>query len=63
MFNQLFTALIAYVLLKFLHIQGSKKNTRKPLSFVGFTRLFLCAILPLEWRIVIYETLEFYRKL
>ncbi|WEZ06598.1 IS4 family transposase [Priestia flexa] len=62
-FNQLFTALIAYVLLKFLHIQGSKKNTQKPLSFAGFTRLFLCATLPLEWRIAIYETLEFYRKL
>ncbi|OXS64674.1 IS4 family transposase [Priestia filamentosa] len=62
-FNQLFTALIAYVLLKFLHIQGSKKNTRKSLSFTGFTRLFLCATLPLEWRIAIHETLEFYRKL
>ncbi|MED4292705.1 IS4 family transposase [Priestia megaterium] len=62
-FNQLFTALIAYVLLKFLHRQGSKKNTQKSLSFAGFTRMFLCATLPLEWQIAIHETLEFYRKL
>ncbi|MDH2881427.1 IS4 family transposase [Bacillus cytotoxicus] len=62
-FNQLFAALIAYVLLKFLHVQGNKKNPRKSLSFTGFTRLFLCDVLPFEWRISIKETLKFYRCL
>ncbi|WP_020061082.1 IS4 family transposase [Bacillus sp. 123MFChir2] len=59
-FNQLFAAMIAYVLLKFLHVQGNKKNPQKSLSFTGFTRLFLCDVLPFEWRISIKETLKFY---
>ena len=62
-FNQLFAALIAYVLLKFLHVQGSKKNVRKPLSFAGFTRLFLCDDLPVEWRIGVKEILIFHQQL
>ncbi|WP_427108270.1 IS4 family transposase [Lysinibacillus xylanilyticus] len=59
-FNQLFAALIAYVCLKFLHTEGIKKNNTKPLSFVGFTRMFLCAALPLEWRIRMKEILMFH---
>ena len=59
-FNQLFAALIAYVCLKFLHTQGIKKNNIKPLSFVGFTRMFLCAALPIEWRIRVKEILVFH---
>ena len=59
-FNQLFAALIAYVCLKFLHTEGIKKNNTKPLSFVGFTRMFLCAALPLEWRIWMKEILMFH---
>lgn len=62
-FNQLFAALIAYVLFKFLHTQGSKQIHVQPLSFVGFTRLLLWNDLPLEWRIHIRETLEFHREL
>lgn len=62
-FNQLFAALIAYVLLRFLYVQGSKKNSDKPLSFAGFTRLFLCDALPFEWRIDINKILDFYWKL
>ena len=62
-FNQLFAALIAYVLLKYLHVQGSKKNIRKPLSFAGFTRLFLCNALPVEWRIGVKEILIFHQQL
>ncbi|WP_427107736.1 IS4 family transposase [Lysinibacillus xylanilyticus] len=59
-FNQLFAALIAYVCLKFLHTEGIKKNNTKPLSFVGFTRMFLCAALPLVWRIWMKEILMFH---
>jgi len=59
-FNQLFAALIAYVCLKFLHTQGTKKNNTKPLSFAGFKRLFLCAALPFEWRIRVKESLMFH---
>ncbi|WP_427107831.1 IS4 family transposase [Lysinibacillus xylanilyticus] len=59
-FNQLFAALIAYVCLKFLHTEGIKKNNTKPLSFVGFTRMFLCAALSLEWRIRMKEIMMFH---
>ncbi|AWE06487.1 IS4 family transposase [Lysinibacillus sp. 2017] len=62
-FNQLFAALIAYVLLKFLHVQGQKKANVKRLSFAGFTRLFLCDDLPIEWRIRVKEILEFHRTM
>ena len=62
-FSQLFAALIAYVLLKFLHTEGHKKNNCKRLSFAGFTRQFLCATLPIEWRIGLKEILGFHREL
>lgn len=62
-FNQLFAALIAYVLLKFLHVQGQKKNNAKRLSFAGFTRLFLCEDLSIEWRIGVKEILAFHRTM
>jgi len=56
-FSQLFAALIAYVLLKFLHSRINQKKHVKSLSFAGFTRLFLCAALPREWRKRINEIL------
>ena len=62
-FSQLFSALIAYVLLKFLHTEGHKKNNCKRLSFAGFTRRFLCATLPIEWWISLKEILAFHREL
>lgn len=62
-FNQLFAALIAYVLLKFLHVQGNKKKDTKHLSFAGFSRLFLCADLPIEWRIGLKEILDWQRTI
>lgn len=62
-FNQLFAALIAYVSLKFLHVQGHKKTNVKHLSFAGFTRLFLCDDLPIEWRIGVKEILRFHWEL
>ncbi|WP_029501253.1 IS4 family transposase, partial [Kurthia huakuii] len=50
-YSQLFAALIAYVLLKFLQTEGHKKKHCKRLSFAGFTRQLLCDTLPIEWRI------------
>jgi len=60
-FNQLFAALIAYVLLKWLHVQAQKHINRKPLSLTGFQRLLLCDDLPFEWRIALKEIVESYR--
>jgi hypothetical protein len=60
-FNQLFAALIAYVLLKWLHVQAQKHISRKPLSLTGFQRLLLCDDLPFEWRIALKEIVERYR--
>ncbi|SFP79949.1 Transposase DDE domain-containing protein [Halolactibacillus halophilus] len=62
-FNQLFAALIAYVLLKFLHTHGSKGAYCKPLSFTGFLRLLLCDALPIEWRLEISELAKWQQKL
>lgn len=62
-FSPLFAALIAYVLLKFLHTERHKKKNCKRLSFAGFTRQLLCATLPIEWRIGLGEILEFHREL
>ena len=44
-FSQLFAALITFVLLKFLHTEGHKKNNCKRLSFVGFKRQLISATL------------------
>ena len=60
-FNQLFAALIAYVLLKWLHGQARKQINRKPLSLTGFKRLLLCDDLPFEWRIVLKEIVQKHR--
>lgn len=57
-YNQLFAAMIAYVLLKFIHVQGSKVKHIKLFSFACFTRLFLCDELPIEWCISLNETLD-----
>ena len=62
-FSQLFTALIAYWLLKFLHTEGHKKNNCKRLSFDSFKRQLFCATLPIEWRIGIKEILAFHWEL
>jgi len=62
-FSQLFAGLIAYVLLKFLHTEGQKKNNCKRLSFAGFKRQLLCATLPVEWCIGLKEILAFHQVL
>ncbi|BAQ08862.1 transposase IS5377 [Bacillus sp. OxB-1] len=61
-FNQLFAALITYVLLKFLHSEGGKAAYCKPLSFAGFQRLLLCDDLPIEWRLAIKDILEWQQR-
>ncbi|MGG3451821.1 hypothetical protein ABER98_18510 [Domibacillus aminovorans] len=50
MYNQLFAALIAYVLLKWLYIQTKVSISRSPLSLAGFQRMLLAGALPLEWQ-------------
>nr|WP_146553664.1 IS4 family transposase [Rummeliibacillus sp. SL167] len=60
-FNQLFAALIAYVLLKWLYVQVRKQINRKPLSLTGFQRLLLCDALPFEWRLTLKEIIERHR--
>lgn len=62
-FNQLFSAIIAYVLLKWLHVQGKKQPYCKSLSFAGFKRLFICDDLPFEWRLGIKEILEWHIRI
>ena len=57
-FSQLFAALIAYVLLKFLYIRIHSKSDVEALSFVGFTRLFLWHALPVKWRTCMEEILS-----
>ena len=58
-YSQLFAALIAYVLLKFLQTEGHKKKHCKRLSFAGFKRQFICDTL----RIGLKEIVEFQREL
>lgn len=56
-FSQLFAALIAYVLLKFLHTRIHPKSDVEALSFVGFTRLFIWHALPVKWHTYVEEIL------
>lgn len=62
-FNQLFAALTAYVILKWLHVNGGKQPYCKALSFVEFKRLLLCHALPIEWRIGLTEAVDRYRRI
>ncbi|OLN21151.1 IS4 family transposase [Domibacillus antri] len=49
-FNQLFAALIAYVLLKWLYNQTKFSISHARLSLAGFQRMLLYGALPLEWQ-------------
>ena len=48
-FNQLYAALIAYVILRWLHQRTSKMHVFKRLSFITFTRHLLAQNLPVDW--------------
>ena len=52
-YNQLFSALLVYVILKFIHTSISKRIKQEPLS--GFTRRLLQSHLPLEWQVFIQQ--------
>lgn len=49
-FNQLFSALIAYVLLKWLYTKTSKERIFEKLSFISFQRKLLEGNLPIDWQ-------------
>lgn len=48
-YNQLFAALLVYVVLKFIYTFICKKIKQKPLSLLGFTRQLLYGQLSIEW--------------
>ena len=48
-YNQLFAALLVYVVLKFIYTFICKKIKQKPLSLLGFTRQLLYDQLSIEW--------------
>ncbi|CUA81346.1 hypothetical protein Ga0061060_1345 [Anoxybacillus suryakundensis] len=48
-YNQLFAAFIAYVLLRWLYPRTEKRTTSS-LSFLSFVRRFFSGQLPLEWK-------------
>lgn len=48
-FNQLYAALLTYVILRFTHSYISKKVRYEKLSFISFTRRLLYTNLPMEW--------------
>ncbi|MED1564300.1 IS4 family transposase, partial [Alkalihalobacillus alcalophilus] len=60
-FNQLFAALITYVLLKWLYTKASKGRVFKRISFVSFQRKLLENNLPIDWHSEIAYMLKNYR--
>jgi hypothetical protein len=61
-FNQLFAALIAYVLLKWLFSKTSEGRVFKKLSFISFQRQLLKGNLPIDWRFEMTIILEKHNK-
>ncbi|MEX6702757.1 hypothetical protein ABS315_24700 [Peribacillus frigoritolerans] len=61
-FNPIFAALIAYVLLKWLYSKTSEGRVFNKLPFITFQRQWLKANLPIDWRIaVVLKTIENYK--
>jgi len=56
-YTQLYAALAAYVLLKWLHQQAKRAVPKPALSFVGFQRLLLQGAMPIQWRAAVAEFL------
>jgi IS4 transposase len=61
-FNQLFAALIAYVLLKWLYSKISKGRVFKKLSFISFQRQLRKDNLPIDWRSEMAVILKMYKE-
>ena len=62
-FNQIFAALIAYVLLKWLYSKTSKGRVFRKLSFISFQRQWLKGNLPMDWCSEIAVVSKNYREL
>ncbi|AIQ67656.1 IS4 family transposase [Paenibacillus graminis] len=59
-YGQLYTALLVYVLLKYLFDQGNASvHSTAKLTFAEFDRLFRLQSLPLEWRVFLSCNLNF----
>jgi IS4 transposase len=62
-FNQLYAALLAYVLLKTLYEEGNQHRFIKNVSFISFTRQFIEVQLSVEWEFVIQIFIKHYQDL
>ncbi|GED17711.1 hypothetical protein TS65_14005 [Aneurinibacillus migulanus] len=62
-FNQLYAALLAYILLKTLYEEGSQHHFIKNVSFISFTHQFIEAQLSVEWEFVIQTFMKHYQDL
>jgi hypothetical protein len=62
-FNQLYAALLAYVVLKTLYEEGKQHPFIRSASFVSFTRQFIEAQLPVEWELIIHAFIKDYQQL
>nr|WP_236693054.1 hypothetical protein [Aneurinibacillus tyrosinisolvens] len=62
-FNQLYAALLAYVVLKTLYEEGKQHPFIQSASFVSFTRQFIEAQLSIEWQLIIQTFIKNYRDL
>ena len=59
-FNQLYAALIAYLILKVLNEERKTARFVSPVSFVGFTRQLIEGQLQVEWELSIQRFLKNY---
>jgi IS4 transposase len=62
-FNQLYAALLAYVVLKTLYEEGKQHRFIQSASFVSFTRQFIETQLSIEWDLVIQVFIKNYQDL
>ena len=63
-FNQLFVALITYVILNYVYHGTKKKIKGKALSLIGFTRTLLAGTFSIEWQVAILQFCDshFFRR-
>ena len=61
-FNQMYAALIAFVLLKWLFDQTRKRRVFRPMSFVSFQHQLLQGSLPVDWHSELADFLYDYQN-